>query len=1245
MNRLPARVLALAIGLLCSMSAVRADDIDIYTNASDSPLQKPMTILVLDLNLLAICNTVLTQPSNPANPDAPQLCLDLNNTIVLSEVLRGVTDDPVGYLTNLLFGLEGDESDLAMALCDLYGLLGVDSPLVALPLLGPLLAPLLGGVAVLTCGTLEFLLSIPLLGDLLDGLLNGFIGQLVAGLVSPLLTTVVGALPATLVDVLNTTLSGLLSLGQVGLISLLESILNQLIDSQVAIVVSHGDRSSFTGAPASDCDFGEQAAIATTRRETPNCSNGAYFLLGATDLVDQGTVKDVLLYVGNLLGNILDPRNLTDAVTAILGSAVTDPVSLLPPYQGKEVYLEIAQYLAGDEVYNAPLDRWDGLLGVLGRDRNIESGGYYEAPGLECHSANLLHIQLTDSMDDDESDARLAHYFPGAVGADGSIALTDVVREAELTGFEDASGNRIGLNSYFLVQDNLSSVSALTSIGANLTTYVTNLGLLNLGQTVGQWLQPALVVDASLVTPSQTLDLSQPGRITGDAFFTLFRPDEGKRPRWPGNLKKLELISDLQGLRYVDVDGSAAIADDGWIAAGARTFWTDTGQLGGKGVDGRETTLGGAGQQIPGYKFGGGGNPGRANSEGKRKLYYETIGETGGAGGGLSLRALNADDGTVIADLQTALGAATPAETQELLLYARGFEVGTRTDSKGVGNALKGREWLHGAVLHSRPVAINYGARGGYSADDPDVRIVYGAADGYLRMVRNVNGGGAESGRESWAFMPRAIMPTQKILRDNEPGGPLPHGVDGAPTVLLVDRDPNGDVPGDGKIESGNAHDHAYLFFGLGRGGNLGTAENSAFYAMDITDPDSPELLWRLSAEGLARNTGTVASGAGWYADLAMSTSAPQLGRLRVTKNGSTEDRDVLFFGGGYYGGHSAVNAGLRKDAPGVGGDDAAGRYVYAVDALSGELIWRTQAHATMGYDAASRSFRHPLIADSIAADLVVLDSDGDGFTDRLYALDSGGRLWRGDLPGSEASAWTYAPIASVGRHNHPADAVTQADDRRFFQAPDYVPFRDANGIYDAIVFASGNRAAPLNTATDDYLYVFRDRDVVSGKALSEIADQENELAQHADFADLTDACANAAQNCADNADLSTGWRIELKDSGEKALSQPLTAGGVVFLSTYVPPDPASLSCAPREGDGKFYAVRLDDSRPVPYLTAFQTDNDGDDRSTRSPTPGLAGQFGTLGGAVTANTDIFEPQSRRYYEVYWRELRGDEAAQ
>lgn len=1219
----------LLAALLALSTGARADDIDIYNNLADNPLKPPMTILVLDLNLLGICNSTLTPASNARNPEAPQLCLDVRNNVLLSDLLGGVTANPANYLTALLTGtVPGGPAPLsASQLCVVNTALGLASPSISLGSL-----PLIGSLGNLTCSTLATVLGNPVTAPIANSLLGNFVGQLVSGLVNPLLATLVGQLPTTIIGLLNTTLTGVMNLGQVGLLSLLESILNQLVNSRVAIVVSHADRASAGGDPASACAFGDTASIPTSRRETVGCSNGAYFLVGFTPLVDQGSVTQLLTRVTTLLTNLVNPTNVLNSTTALLSTALTTPTSLLPPFQGKEIYAEIAHYLAGDAVFNAPLARWDGLTSVLTRDTSIEIGSRYIQPPAQCDTVNVLNIQLTNETRDNESDSSLRSYFPTAE-VSGGFTFPNVVRTAQDPGFNDGNGNTISLRSHFLIQDNLSSLAALTNAGVNVNTYVNNLGLLNLGQTVAEFLKPTLSVDASLLTPSLTADTRTPGQVRSDAFFTAFRPDPDGKPRWPGNLKKLQLRLVDGEFDYVDASSNAAIADDGRIERDALTFWTQTGQITPDPGDGRDATLGGAGQKIPGYLRTGGGNPGRTNGVGARKLFYDRL----SAANVPSLAALDADDSAVRDELRASLGAASDTEAHQLLLYARGYEVGPSASPLGVGAGLVGRSWLHGAVLHARPVAVNYGARGSYTVDNPDIRVLYGATDGYLRMVTNTLSGGAQSGVESWAFMPRVVMDQQKTLRDNQPAARFPYGVDGAPTVILRDRDPNGG-PADGKIESSNTHDRAMVVFGLRRGG-------SHLYALDIKNPDSPTMLWRIGPDGLFNSSGLVAGSAAQFAEMALTFSNPQAGRIQYQDGSDTLTRSVIVFAGGYDGGRDATNTRIGKDAARgsqnlLGSDDAKGNALYMVDAETGALIWKARQGAfseTSPYSAGTRTFQHPLLTDSIAAETTVVDSNGDGYVDRLYGLDTGGRLWRGDFPGTDRAKWTLTPIASVGRH----DNASVVNDRRFFHAPDYVPFRDARGAYDAIVFASGDREDPFNAGTENFLYTFRDRSVNSGKTPAQIKLTEASLNDHDDFVDLTAACAAGTQGCGAAADDAIGWKLKLGARGEKAMSQPLASGGTVFFTSYIPQDPTTRNCEPDEGTNRLYGVSLADSRPL--VQAFMADGDNDRRSTDGGTPGLAGEINTLATSnIAANTQTLEARSPRYYPVYWRERRGDD---
>jgi hypothetical protein len=1298
--------------LLCLMFAMPAlaDDIDIYNNPSANSLQPPYTIIVLDLNLLGICNSVVTQTSNPNNASAPQLCLNITNTIVLSDLLTGVTSNPAAYLTSLLTGAyacTGSTSSTACnsnaaALCNLYGLIGATpSASVSIPGITPLLAPLLGGVTTLSCGTLNALLGIPAVGTLLNGVMSSFVGQLVTGLVNPLLSTLFGQLPSAIVALLQPTFSAVFAQGQISLMSLLGAMLNSLINTNVAILVSHADRSNATGSPASTCSFADTASIPGARSSTVGCSNGAYMLLGFTTLANQTTINTVLTKVSTLLTNALSPTNLLNSTTALLSTTLTTPTQLLPPYQAKEAYAEITHYLAGNNIYNAPLARWDGLTGVLTRDTSIElANGNYAKPPLSCRSANVLNVMLTNNLRDGESDGTLRAYFPALPS--GSITLGNVVQQAQTPGFIDNAGNTISLQSYFLIQNLLTSTATLANTGATVLTYADSLGLLGLGQSIAQLMQPSLIVNASLVSASTTASAgaTTSGLLT-PAFFSIFKPDANastsqtagtSKPGWFGNLKRLDLdqvtnasSSAIGTYIYTDAncsDSSAAagscasaIASDGRISTTAKTYWTNSAQLGANSVDGREATLGGAGENIPGYVYGGGGNPGRKNADGVRQLYYDSL----PAGSTVPvLAALDADNAT--GTFNTATSAernelyqylncpvtANDTTCQALLLHARGFNVGTSTAPVSNLNNVTSRSWMLGAVLHARPVAINYGARSGYSKTDPDIRVLFGSADGFLHMVKN---GPAASplGQEVWAFMPRAVMGNLKTLRDDAYSSPnnlgFPYGVDGAPQVLIQNLNSTTGVPG-----------NVYAFFGLRRGAGANSSSlpgaYSAYYALDLSNPDSPKLMWTLSKAGVYSANATspgLIGGTSQFPELAETFSSPAIGKVLL--QGETTARSVLIFGGGYNGsvngtriGKDLNNSRNASAAAQIGQNDSIGNAIYVVDAMTGQLLWKATQAAGSGasYNSGTLTFSHPLMQDGIASDITALDTDGDGYTDRFYIGDTGGHVWRGDMAmtatGADRSKWTLSLLASLGRHANPSSTNnTLASDRRFLQAPDYVPASDptSKSSYDAVVIASGDREDPFNTVTVNDLFALRDYDTASDKTLTPAStnaingvitsesDSRLLIASTVAANGLTalPASCSGTTSCAVSG-ITNGWMLTLNSSGEKATSPPVTVAGTVTLASFVPPSSGN-SCTPSEGGGKLYALSLDDGHPT--IAAFANDSDGDARTISTTAPGMPGEL----NAVTTNTLNVNAQTLTiqvvpFYRVYWRERRGDE---
>ena len=126
--------------------------------------------------------------------------------------------------------------------------------------------------------------------------------------------------------------------------------------------------------------------------------------------------------------------------------------------------------------------------------------------------------------------------------------------------------------------------------------------------------------------------------------------------------------------------------------------------------------------------------------------------------------------------------------------------------------------------------------------------------------------------------------------------------------------------------------------------------------------------------------------------------------------------KPTLFISGGYD---------TNKDSGGVGTDDSIGVGAYMLDAETGALLWQ------LGAGTASATNTPFSGKDSIPGEVGILDSDSDGFVDRLYLADTGGHVWRVDMPGetpnASGSAWKATELASLGSRSD------IAQDRRFF--------------------------------------------------------------------------------------------------------------------------------------------------------------------------------------------------------------------
>ena len=416
-----------------------------------------------------------------------------------------------------------------------------------------------------------------------------------------------------------------------------------------------------------------------------------------------------------------------------------------------------------------------------------------------------------------------------------------------------------------------------------------------------------------------------------------------------------------------------------------------------------------------------------------------------------------------------------------------------------------------GDPFHSQPASVVYG---------PGLRqglIFVGTNDGYLHAFD------LETGVEHWAFIPPEFLGMQVDLYKDEPVASKNYGIDGDIRVQIV-------ADNDGVIEPG---EKVYLFFGAARGSDF-------YYGLDVSNPESPKFLWKLD--------GSTLPGLGY------TLSAPMPTRMDIAgaTNPDNPDKLVLVMGGGYE---------LDQDNSALT-TDTTGNSIYIVDSESGSLLWhgsrdgRDKDFASMNY--------------SIPARVRIVDIDGDGLTDRMYAGDMGGQVWRFDVTNGNPAATLVngGVIASLGG----AATTGAANVRRFYNAPDVAFIQAPNASFVHVGIGSGHRGHPLDLGAQDYFYALRD----SAASMTQAQFDARTIITHAALPTATGS--NTIPST------SPGWKFALSVGGwqgEKVLAEARTFANQVIFSTFIPTTGVVNDCRPQLGTNRTYALSVFNANPV----------------------------------------------------------------
>ncbi|MBW7956819.1 MAG: hypothetical protein H3C68_02890 [Deltaproteobacteria bacterium] len=637
-------------------------------------------------------------------------------------------------------------------------------------------------------------------------------------------------------------------------------------------------------------------------------------------------------------------------------------------------------------------------------------------------------------------------------------------------------------------------------------------------------------------------------------YMGFFKPKN--KAFWSGNLKKFGLDSDGN---VTDSNGAHATNSDGSIRDNATSFWSLV-------QDGGDVERGGAGEAL-------------VARTAPRNIYTYTGSSTDLTDPTNLLLSSNTAVTTAMLDVADA------TERDRLIDYVHGYD-SYDEDGNGITDEL--RAWIMGDVLHSKPQVVNYDRYSYVDEDNCGVNesiVLVGSNDGMLHAFSDCDGS------EKWAFIPPDLLGNLKHM----PAAVHTYFVDSSPVAYTYDAN------GDGRIDSGS--DKVIVIFGERRGGGY-------YYALDVTDPDQPVYLWRISSTESPSGVNTE------YAELAESWSEPVFARVRVNVGGVIKKKVVAIIGAGY--------DNLAEDSePAVASTTGRGIYVIEVADITttGSISLAGSGWKLWGYTRADDAG----MTKSILSQPAVLDIDGNGYADTVYIGDLGGYMWRLNIGSTLTSSWDGTKIFSSG------------GSRKIF----YKPSVTLEPGYELIFFGTGDRAHPLSTNISDRLYALKDNGQTTAKT-------------EGDLVDATDVDSVSIAS-------SYGWYIELEGSGEKALAGAAAFGKVAYYTTYIPASDVGVCTTDSSGTSVLYAAsHLTAAAAYNYNPYNDPVPDGDDvddeqtstkdRTDRSKVIGSGiasgivtsvgpGGFSALigsGGAII-KPDVNESGSS--IPLYWREVR------
>ena len=415
--------------------------------------------------------------------------------------------------------------------------------------------------------------------------------------------------------------------------------------------------------------------------------------------------------------------------------------------------------------------------------------------------------------------------------------------------------------------------------------------------------------------------------------------------------------------------------------------------------------------------------------------------------------------------------------------------------------------------------------------------VVYVAAnDGMLHAFN------ADTGAEMWAYMPRMVFPNLHKLATASYATFHEFFVDGSPQVMDV-------------YDKVSSAWKTILVGGLNKGGR-------GYYALDITDPDSPKGLWEICSDA-------------WLCEISDADMGYSYGTPVITKRASDGRWVVL------------VSSGINNVGPGTGRG-----YLYILDAMTGAVLQKVEAkEAGTGTTCVMVGFT---LVCSTSSDVTYGDTttpsgfakiaafannfNNDNTALYVYGGDLLGNIWRFDL---QVNPPAVLKIGELKDASGKPQSVTTRPDIAIVQKHRVLYFGTGRYLGENDLVDYATLSPPEPWAYEQSVYAIKDKGVKydNGSGSSNIRTSVPGLVQQV----LTDtSTGRTVTNNTVDWNAKDGWYVDLNPGnttpGERVNLDPQLVLGTLIVVGNIP---KASACTPG-GESITYQFDFDSGSFIP---------------------------------------------------------------